>query len=115
MTLCKYAKSEGGMRAVSCEPKTSGSEMPPNVTLMSIITPEATAPAASPAANPVQKRIFRRKSLVFMIIPFTEVKICSYHYFTRLLRRKFTLVFSLYSAPQGLPGDPACPIDINGV
>src|SRR5207248_6479835 len=64
------AKSGGGIRAVSSEPKTSGSEIPPKVTLINNITPDATAPAASPAAKPVQKRIFRRNTFVFIRKPY---------------------------------------------
>src|SRR6266849_2058109 len=63
---CRNSKRFGGIRAVSSEPKTSGSNMPFHVTLIKNMTPDATIPASRPARKPTLNGLFLRKNAIFM-------------------------------------------------
>src|SRR5260370_22325813 len=63
---CRNSKTFGGIRAVSSDPKTSGSNMPFHVTLIKNMTPDATIPASRPARKPTLNGLLLRKNAIFM-------------------------------------------------
>src|SRR5579863_3239044 len=59
-----------GINAVNSEPKTSGRDMPPIVTLSRSITPVATTPASKPAVNPTLNGCFLCFITVVAVVAF---------------------------------------------